>query len=105
MTSLSTPFSFETASTTIKISLFIYSSPRSRRARNCRAPAAPASVRRWRQARLGNLPERHLYLFFINFQRNPVFPHRLQRARVAAAAGARGAQLDKHPLAREAREM
>src|ERR1700761_19358 len=104
MTSLSTPFSLETASTTIKISLFIYSSPLSRRARNCRASSAGVGSG-WRQSRLGNLPERHLSLFFINFQRDPRLSHHKQRARVAAASSTGRAQLNKHPLARKARKM
>src|ERR1700722_4531306 len=103
ITSLSTPFSFETASTTIKISLFITKSPHRAARVICRA--LDAGLRSGGKSRLANVPKRYLYLFFINFQRNPRITPRQKRTRVAATAGARHAQLNEHPLACEAREM
>src|SRR6476619_1585954 len=93
ITSLSTPFSFETASTTIKISLFMSKSRHT----------APGTLRS--KPRFTDFPEGHLYLLLINFHRNARIVRRQQRARITAAALARRPQLYKHPLAHKSRKM
>src|SRR5215831_17342115 len=94
ITSLSTPFSLETASTTIRISLFTASRTSMRRA----APSAG-------QSRLANLCERHAYVLFVDLKLDTPLTHAQQRAGVATAPRARLLELDEYTRAHEAAEM
>src|SRR5215813_6923775 len=93
ITSLSTPFSLETASTTIRISLFTVPVPRL---------AGPPSGG---EPRLANLCKPHRDLLAVDLERDALGVHREQRAGVAAAALARLLELDEHPRADEAPEV
>src|SRR6516162_7162082 len=90
ITSLSTPFSLETASTTIRISLFTCLNP-------------PPHSRR--EPCLTDLLERHAHALLVHLQSHTRIVHRQQRARVTAPPRARRRQLDLHPRADEAIEM
>src|SRR5580658_209111 len=100
ITSLSTPFSLETASTTIRISLFTAVLPRQRL-----SPAYTAARFLGRKPRLADLLEAHRHLLPIDLERDAAIVDREQRTGVAAPAGARLLQLDEHPRADEAAEM
>src|SRR5579864_2985969 len=86
ITSLSTPFSLETASTTIRISLFTLLTSR-------------------RQPRLANLCKCHCHALLVYRERDPRLVHRQQLPGVAPAPGARLLELHEHPRADEASEM
>src|SRR6185437_16677586 len=90
MISLSTPFSFETASTTIRISLFIARLP------------PPVPLRR--QSRAANLAERQPYLSAVHRQLNNPLVQSPEPARVASPAIARQLELHVDPFAHEALE-
>src|SRR5215470_10910729 len=96
ITSLSTPFSLETASTTIRISLFtrqyLSKFPSRRRASGG-------------EPRLANLCERHRHALAVHGEGDPVVIDREQLPGVAAPAVARLLQLDEHPRADEAAEV
>src|SRR3984885_7501303 len=100
ITSLSTPFSLETASTTIRISLFTAVLPL-----NAFSLANTAARFLGRKPRLADLLEAHRDLLAIDLERDPAIIDREQRAGVAAPSGARLLQLDEHPRAEEAAEM
>src|ERR1700733_15427108 len=92
MTSLSTPFSFETASTTIRISLFIsYSSSLCAR--------RPLSQRG--QSRLRNLAKWHIHALPVDLEGHSSRGHFLQHSRVAAPSVAWRNQFNQHPRALE----
>src|SRR5882672_2698719 len=90
MISLSTPFSLETASTTIRISLFIDAM--------IVLAYALALVLRLQPGPL-NQPERQGEGLPIHFNRNPLVIDRSQRARVTPPAVQRACQLHVHPAA------
>src|SRR5215475_4464336 len=94
ITSLSTPFSLETASTTIRISLFTVPVPR--------LGVPPHSGG---EPRLANLCKPHRHLLAVDLERDAVGVHREERAGVAAAPLARLLELDEHPCADEAPEV
>src|SRR6185312_14136836 len=106
MTSLSTPFSFETASTTMRISLFI-STGFARTPQRDRAARDPLRVVKKSscQTRLGDLRERHLHALPVYLDGNALPIHGHQRARVTTAPGTRNLQLDEHARTRKALEM
>src|SRR6185437_13286758 len=95
ITSLSTPFSFETASTTIRISLFTTVTSRQR----------ASSVNLACQPGLTNLCKRHRYALSVDLERDAGLVRRKELAGIAAAPLARHGQLHEHPRADEAREM
>src|SRR5579871_3873187 len=104
ITSLSTPFSLETASTTIRISLFTILSTSPELQCSCGyLPAASPALRG--QPRLANLGERHRHLLPIHFEGDAALVHREELPGVTAPAGARLLQLDEHPRADEAPEV
>src|ERR1700739_5031824 len=82
ITSLSTPFSLETASTTIRISLFTVP----------RTSLTPRPVS-GREPCLANLSKRHRHALAVDLERDAALIHREQRPGVAAAPGARLLQL------------
>src|SRR5579862_390406 len=86
ITSLSTPFSLDTASTTIRISLF------TRRTSG-------------RQTRLANLIESHSHVLAIDLERDASVINRQQHSGIAPPAGTRLLELDEHPRAHEAPEV
>src|SRR6185312_15444713 len=90
ITSLSTPFSLETASTTIRISLFTL---------------LPLAKLLACQPGLTNLCKRHGNALPVYLERDAGLVRRQQRAGVAAAPVARRGELHEHPRADEAREM
>src|ERR1700757_3471544 len=96
ITSLSTPFSLETGSTTIRISLFtrLYLSNR-----------ASVHLRLGGEPRLANLRECHRHPFPVDVERNALLIDREQLPRIAAPPRARLLQLDEHPRADEAAEV
>src|ERR1700753_4320932 len=91
MTSLSTPFSFETASTTIKISLFTRLHPTTHTKMALGSYGLPGEVR------LRDLLQVPLHLLLIHFQLDPRGGGRLQQAGVPPAPRAGRLQLNKHP--------
>src|SRR5688500_3935829 len=93
ITSLSTPFSFETASTTIRISLFTASLP----------PHGGRVLRR--EPRFFDLVESHTHRLAIHFELHSRVVHRRELPRVALAPFARHLQLDKHARAGKPVEM
>src|SRR5512144_600342 len=93
MISLSTPFSFETASTTIRISLFI-----------SRPPAARGSNLR-RQVRLPNSTERQRPALAVHFHLDRLRAGGRERALEAPPALDRLHRLDGHRLAHELGEV
>src|SRR5215472_6628900 len=100
ITSLSTPFSLETASTTIRISLFTSVLPR--------VPlCAPGELRPHlgREPCLADLSERHRDLLTVDLERDPRLVHGKELAGVAAAARPWLLELDEHPRADEAPEV
>src|SRR5215472_8925411 len=100
ITSLSTPFSLETASTTIRISLFTSVLPH--------VPAcAPGEPRPplGREPCPADLSERHRDLLAVDLERNPGLVHGEELAGVTAAAGARLLELHEHPRADKASEV
>src|SRR5450631_3648764 len=92
MISLSTPFSFETASTTIRISLFIDSSCKSSRPQR-------------REPRTADFRKRHRYHGTVHIQFNTLVIERFEPPRVASPPGARAAQLQVDALPDEALEV
>src|SRR5581483_4474584 len=104
MTSLSTPFSLETASTTIRISLFTLSILTGLKAPSFR-PCGRASCPSNRQSRLGNLGERNLDFLPVHLELDPLCAHELQQSGKAPPPGPRLLQLHKHPRAHEALEV
>src|SRR5579863_4731996 len=92
MISLSTPFSFETASTTIRISLFIDNS-------------CNASRPQRRQPRAANLRKRHRYHGAVHIQFNTLVTKRREPPGVASPPLTRLTQFHQHPLAEEALKM
>src|SRR5207248_2564443 len=94
ITSLSTPFSLETASTTIRISLFTV--PRTSLTRE-----RPSG----RKPRLANLRKPHRHALAVDLERDAALVHRQQRSGVAPPPGARLPELDEHPGADEAPEV
>src|SRR6266446_3316972 len=94
ITSLSTPFSLETASTTIRISLFTV--PRTSLTRE-----RPSG----RKPRLANLRKPHRHALAVDLERDAALIHREQRSGVAPPPGARLLELDEHPGADEAPEV
>src|SRR5580658_8362880 len=91
MTSLSTPFSLETASTTIRISLFISIAPR-----------IPRAVRPSRgQARLRNLAKWHVHALPVDLQGHTGRRNLLHHTRIAPPSVARRHQLNQNPRALE----
>src|SRR5205807_873573 len=107
ITSLSTPFSLETASTTIRISLFTCLSTSHAR---CALPisgaprgAARSSSRR--EPRLTDLCKGNRYLLLVDLEGDARIVDRKQRAGVTAAPLARHLQLDEYPRPHEAPEM
>src|SRR5215472_3716415 len=95
ITSLSTPFSFETASTTMRISLFTSRT----------SYLADVELALGREPCLANLGERHRDLLPIDLERDARLVDGQQRAGVAAAPRTRLLQLHEHPRADEAPEM
>src|SRR5487761_178372 len=95
ITSLSTPFSLETASTTIRISLF--TTVTSREA----SQWPPLTC----EPCFTNLCKRHRHPLPVDLERDAGLIGRKQRARVAAAPLARRGERHEHPRAHEAREM
>src|ERR1700733_1045937 len=95
MTSLSTPFSLETASTTIRISLFI----------SLQLLAFPRGTRSRCQPRLRNLAKWQLHTLPINFQGHASRRDFLQRPGESPPPIARRFQLNQHPGSLEALEM
>src|SRR5579871_835067 len=91
ITSLSTPFSLETASTTIRISLFTVLSTFCQ----CGAPASGG------QTRLADFLESHRDLLPVDLEGDAALIHREQRPGVAAPPRPRLLQLDEHPRAHE----
>src|SRR5438874_783592 len=94
ITSLSTPFSLETASTTIRISLFTVP-------RTSLTHERPSG----RKPRLANLRKPHRHAFAVDLERDAALIHREQRPGVAPPPGARLLDLDEHPGADEAPEV
>src|ERR1700739_4648750 len=90
ITSLSTPFSLETASTTIRISLFTVP-------RTSLTPEAP--VRRRASPRLAYLRRCPRHALAADLERDATLVHREQRPGVAPAPGSRLLELDEHPRA------
>ena len=101
MTSLSTPFSLETASTTIRISLFTVV-----RTSRCPAPGPedPHPLIGG-EPRFANLLKRQRHVLLVHLERDAAVIHRQQLPGVAAAPGARVLQLHVHPLTDEAPEV
>src|SRR5579864_1869513 len=93
ITSLSTPFSLETASTTIRISLFTVS-------RTSNAHYASG-----RKSRLADLGERQRHVLAVDLQGDAGRIHRQQPAGVTAPPGARLLELHPYARAHEAPEM
>src|SRR5579885_1554311 len=93
ITSLSTPFSLETASTTIRISLFTT------------VHLSPASRGLTRQSRLTNLCKRHRHPLPVDLERDAGLVRRDERSGIAAPSLARHRELHQHSRADEAREM
>src|SRR5579862_4167839 len=96
ITSLSTPFSLETASTTIRISLFITHSSYIPRARHRLSRCQP---------RLRNLTKLHFHTLPVDLQGHAGCRNFLQHSGVAAATLARRSQFHQHPRALEALEV
>src|SRR5579862_9593939 len=94
ITSLSTPFSFETASTTIRISLFTAVTSHPLRA-----------ARLTREPRLANLCKSHRHPLPVDLERDAGLIRRQERAGVTAATRARRGELHEYARADEAREM
>src|SRR5438270_8734318 len=94
ITSLSTPFSLETASTTIRISLFTVP-------RTSLTHERPSG----RKPRLANLCKPHRHALAVDLERDAALIHREQRPGVAPPPGARLLELDEHPGADEAPEV
>src|SRR5580700_5585928 len=90
MTSLSTPFSFETASTTIRISLFISKAPHIPRA---------AHLSQGSQSRLRNLAKWHIHALPVDLQGHTGRGNLLHHTRVAPPSVARRHQLNQYPRA------
>src|SRR5215468_1108327 len=99
ITSLSTPFSLETASTTIRISLFTSVVPH---VPACASGRLHPSL--GREPCLANLGERHGHLLAVDLERDARLVHGQELAGVASAALARLLELDEHPRADEAPE-
>src|SRR5579863_1962399 len=89
ITSLSTPFSLETASTTIRISLFTTVTSRQLAC----------------QPGLANLCKRHRNALSVDLERDAGIVRRQERAGITAAPLARRGELHVHPRADEALEM
>src|SRR5580698_2898195 len=98
ITSLSSPFSLETASTTIRISLFTAVVPR-------KPLSLRAAVLLRGQPRLANLNEWKRNLLAIDLERDTTLIDARQRPGVAAPSGARLLELDEHARAQEAIEV
>src|SRR5262249_9584205 len=98
MISLSTPFSLETASTTIRISLFIVQAPAVFRSR-----AAGSNL--WRQPRLLYGIEAQAHRPVLHFQGDRTLRYSGQPSGEALAAVDLFAQLRLHPLAHETLEV
>src|SRR4029077_17003106 len=96
ITSLSTPFSLETASTTIRISLFTRQYLVKFRRRGRASGGEP---------RLANLRERDRYPLLVHCERDPIVIDREQLPRITAAPGARLLQFHEHPRPDEAAEV
>src|SRR2546423_437013 len=107
ITSLSTPFSLETASTTIRISLFTTCLPltRFRALPTSGAPLSAARSSSRREPRLTDLCKGNRHLLLVDLERDARIVDREQRAGVTAAPLARHLQLDEYPRAHEAPEM
>src|SRR5579863_1739874 len=97
ITSLSTPFSLDTASTTIRISLFTTLVP------SVTFGAAAGVL--GREPCLADLGKSHRHLLTVDLELDARLIDRQQRAGVAAPPGARLLQLDEHPRAHEASEV
>src|SRR5207248_6728348 len=94
ITSLSTPFSLETASTTIRISLFTVP-------RTSLTHERPSG----RKPRFANLCKPHRHALAVDLERDAALIHREQHSGVAPPPGARLLELDEHPGADEAPEV
>src|SRR5580692_7696508 len=106
MTSLSTPFSLETASTTIRISLFTILVPHARRPlRLCSGSTAALRPPLGGQPRLANLRKLQRHGLRIHLELDALRIHPEERAGVATAPGARLLELHEHPRADEAPEV
>src|SRR4051812_9382560 len=110
MISLSTLFSFETASTTSRISLFILRTPstfnrRSLRERRTSIFKTNYQASQWRQARPTYLRELYAHGEIVHIHLDALAVGPAQHARVSLAPVARHLQLDLHAVFHELREM
>src|SRR5579872_4129964 len=99
MTSLSTPFSLETASTTIRISLFTPSPY------VCQVSTRSAEIRSGCQPRFTDLLEPDLHFLPVHFELDPRRRHGQELARIAPPPVPRRSQFHEHARAHEPLEV